>query len=42
MGTHDIRACFDELVKLRCPIMGEFHWFSLLSGQRRNGVAPLR
>jgi integrase len=42
MGTRDIRAWFDELVKMQSPIMREFHWFSLLSGLRRNDVATLR
>jgi hypothetical protein len=39
MGTRDIRAWFDQLVKLQSPVLREFHWFSLLSGLRRNDVA---
>ena len=42
MGTRDIRPWFDELVKLQSPVLREFHWFSLLSGLRRNDVATLR
>jgi hypothetical protein len=42
MGTRDIRAWLDELVKLRSPVLREFHWLSLLSGLRRNDVATLR
>ena len=42
MGTRDIRAWLDELVKLQSPVLREFHWFSLLSGLRRNDVATLR
>jgi site-specific recombinase XerD len=42
MGTRDIRPWIDELVKLHSPVLREFHWFSLLSGLRRNDVATLR
>jgi integrase len=42
MGTRDIRAWFDQLVKLQSPVLREFHWLSLLSGLRRNDVATLR
>jgi integrase len=42
MGTRDIRAWLDELVKLQSPVLREFHWFSLLSGLRRNDVSTLR
>jgi integrase len=42
MGTRDIRPWFDELVELHSPVLREFHWFSLLSGLRRNDVATLR
>jgi integrase len=42
MGTRDIRPWIDELLMLHNPILREFHWFSLLSGLRRNDVATLR
>lgn len=42
MGTREIRAWLDELVKVQSPVLREFHWLSLLSGLRRNDVATLR
>lgn len=42
MGARDVRVWFDELVQLQSPILGEFHWLSLLSGLRRNHLATLR
>jgi integrase len=42
MGTREIRGWFDQLMKLQNPVLREFHWFSLLSGLRRNDVATLR
>lgn len=42
MGTREVRAWFDELLKLQNPILREFHWLSLLTGLRRNDVATLQ
>jgi integrase len=42
MGTRDVRAWFDDLLKLQNPVMREFHWLSLLTGLRRNDVATLK